>query len=154
MNPFTKQGVLAVSIWLGCLSSGVCTLPSLGWAKEIVFIARDVENQQAVWLPWEIVLHRQTDLTEPLLFRLENPTGRTHVFEAPGLFESVDERGVQITRPVRITIAPDETEQIVIDRNRVASDGITAESTSMVYRFYCPLHRADDDLGGTIVVRP
>lgn len=63
-----------------------------------------------------------------------------------------EESGVQMTRPVRVTIAPEGAEQIVIDRNQMASDVIAAESETMTYRFYCPLHRADDDVGGRIVV--
>lgn len=127
-------------------------MPSAGWAKEMAFVAREVEDQQAVWLPREIVIHRSTDFTEPLIFRFENPTERTHVFEAPGLFEHVEEGGVQITRPVRITIPPEGTEQIVIDRDRMANDATVAEGETVTYRFYCPLHRADADLGGSIVV--
>ena len=127
-------------------------MPSAGGAKEITFVARDVEDQQAVWLPGEIVIHRSVDFAEPLTFRFANPTARTHVFEAPGLFESVEESGVHITRPVRITIAPDESEQIVVDRNRMASDAMAGEGETVTYRFYCPLHRADDDMGGKIVV--
>ena len=129
-------------------------MTSAGWAKEILFVARDIEDQQAVWLPRTIILHRSTDFTEPLIFRFENPTARTHVFEAPGLLESVEEGGVQITRPARITIAPDESEQILVDRNQLRSDALIGERETITYRFYCPLHRADDDRGGTIVVEP
>lgn len=144
-----------MGIWLGCvIGGGVLAMPSTGWAREILFVARDLDDQQAVWLPREIVLHRNADFTEPLIFRFDNPTARTHVFEAPGLLESVEENGVQITRPVRITIAPDELEQIVVDRNRMTSDGLTDDGETATYRFYCPLHRADDDMGGTIVVEP
>lgn len=152
MKGAMRHSARAVGVWLGCMIGGVLALPSTGWAKEIVFVARDVENQQAVWLPMEIVLHRSTDFTEPLILRLENPTERTHVFEAPGLFEFLEEKGVQIIRPVRTTLAPEETEQIAIDRDRIASDVIAAEGEIMTYRFYCPLHRADDDMGGRIVV--
>jgi hypothetical protein len=131
---------------------GALAIPSVVWAKEIVFVARELEDQQAVWLPTEVVIRRSTDFTGPLIFRLDNPTARTHVFEAPGLFESVEEGGVQITRPVRITIPPEGTEQTVIDRDRMASDMNAAEGETVAYRFYCPLHRADADMGGRIVV--
>jgi sugar lactone lactonase YvrE len=131
---------------------GMLAIPSAGYAKEIVFVARDIENQQAVWLPLEVVLLRTVDFTEPLILRFNNPTERTHVFEAPGLFESVKGSGVQTTRPVRITIAPEGIEQIVIDKDRMISDVIAAEGETLTYRFYCPLHRADDDMGGRIVV--
>lgn len=154
MKEFVSHSARGVRMWFACLvGCGIFAMVSSGWAKEIVFVARDVEHQQAVWLPLEIVLHQSTDFSEPLILQLSNPTERTHVFEAPGLFESVDESGAQVTRPVRVTIAPEETEQIVIDRNRMSSDVVTAESETMTYRFYCPLHRADDELGGTITVR-
>lgn len=154
MKGFRRYPVRAVVVWFGCVIGGaVLSISSAGWAKEMAFVAREVEDQQAVWLPKEIVIHRSTDFTEPLIFRFENPTERTHVFEAPGLFESVEEGGVQITRPVRITIPPEGTEQTVIDRDRMASDVIAAEGETVTYRFYCPLHRADADLGGSIVLR-
>jgi hypothetical protein len=155
MRRFRRLFAHTVAMWLGCvIGSGVLAMASTGWAKEILFVARDVDNQQAVWLPREVVLHRSTDFTEPLLFRFDNPTARTHVFEAPGLLESVEENGVQTTRPVRITIAPEASEQILVDRNRLKSDVMTGERDASTYRFYCPLHRADDDVGGTIVVTP
>lgn len=144
-----------MGIWIGCvIGGGVLATASTAWAREILFVARDLEDQQAVWLPREIILHRNADFLEPLIFRFDNPTARTHVFEAPGLLESVEENGVQITRPVRVTIAPDESEQIVVDRNRMTSDGLTDDGNTATYRFYCPLHRADDDAGGTIIIGP
>ena len=152
MNWYKKHAVRVVGLCLGWMIGGMLTIPSAGWAKEIVFVARDIENQQAVWLPLEVVLLRNVDFTEPLILRFNNPTERTHVFEAPGLFESVEGSGVQTPRSVRITIAPEGTEQIVIDRDRMAGDVIAAEGKTLTYRFYCPLHRADDDMGGRIVV--
>ena len=154
MKEVRKHFARTLSGWLGIVFSvGVLVTPLSGWGKEIAFIAREVEDQQALWLPKEIVIHRSTDFTEPLIFRFENPTNRTHVFEAPALFESVEEGGAQITRSVRITIPPEGTEQMVIDRDRMASDSIAAEGAPVTYRFYCPLHLADADLGGKIVVR-
>ena len=153
MKGFRRHRVRAVGVWLGfVIGGGVLAIPSAGWGKEIAFVAREVEDQQAVWLPREIAIHRSMDFTEPLIFRFENSTGRTHVFEAPALFESIEEEGVQITRPVRITIPPEGTEQTVIDRDRMMSDAIAAEGKTVTYRFYCPLHRADEDMGGQIVV--
>jgi len=155
MNWVRRRSAHLAVIYLGLVvSTGSLVMPLTGWAKEIAFVARDVEDQQAVWLPSEIIIHRSTDFREPLIFRFENPTARTHVFEAPGLFESVEESGVQITRPVRITIPPEGTEQTVINRDRMANDAIAATGETVTYRFYCPLHRADADLGGRIVVEP
>ncbi len=155
MNWVRRRSAHLAVMYLGlAVSTGSLVMPLTGWAKEIAFVARDVEDQQAVWLPSEIIIHRSTDFREPLIFRFDNPTARTHVFEAPGLFESVEESGVQIARPIRITIPPEGTEQSVIDRDRMASDAIAAEGETVTYRFYCPLHRADADLGGRIVVEP
>ena len=155
MKGFRRYSACVVGVGLGCvIGSGLLAIPSAGWAKEIAFVAREVEDQQAVWLPRDIVIHRGTDFTEPLIFRFDNPTARTHVFEAPALFESIEEGGVQITRPVRITIPPEGAEQAVIDGDRMASDALTAEGKTVTYRFYCPLHRADADMGGRIVVEP
>ena len=147
--------MFAVAVELGCvINGGILALASTGLAKEILFVAHDLDDQQAVWLPKEIILQRSTEFTEPLIFRFDNPTARTHVFEAPGLLESVEENGVQITRPVRVTIAPEENEQIVLDRSRITSDARAGEGETVTYRFYCPLHRADDDAGGTIIIGP
>ncbi|MBM4127471.1 MAG: hypothetical protein FJ247_09015 [Nitrospira sp.] len=143
----------AMGVWLGCvIGGGALAMPSAGEAKEILFVAHEAKDQQAVWLPTDVVMNRSTDFTEPLVFRFDNPTDRTHVFEAPGLFESVDEHGVQVTRPVRITVPPEGTDRTVIDRERIASDVQAAEGEMVTYRFYCPLHRADADLGGRIIV--
>ena len=153
MKKFGRLSPRAAGVWLGCvIGGGLLAVSSTAWAKELAFVARDVENQQAVWLPSEIIMHRSTDLTQPLMFRFDNPTERTHVFESPGLFESVEENGVQITRPLRITIPPEGTERVVIDRDRMASDATAVEGETVTYRFYCPLHRADDDIGGRIIV--
>ena len=152
MREREKRYTRAVGAWLGCvIAAGAMIWPSTGSAKEILFVARDLDDQQAVWLPRDIILQPSTDFTEPLIFRFDNPTARTHVFEAPGLWESVEEGGLRISRPIRITIAPDETEQIVVDRSRITSDALT-EGKPVTYRFYCPLHRADDDMGGSITV--
>jgi hypothetical protein len=155
MNWARRRSAHLTAVWLGLAAgTGSLAMPLTGWGKEIAFVARDVEDQQALWLPSEIIIHRSTDYREPLIFRFENPTVRTHVFEAPGLFESVEESGVRITRPVRITVPPEGSEQSVIDRDRMASDAIAAEGETVTYRFYCPLHRADADLGGRIIVEP
>ena len=155
MKELERLSVRAMCVWLGCMIVAESLIwPSSGWAKEIAFVAHDVEDQQAVWLPGEVVLHQTTDLTEPLMFRFDNPTARTHVFEAPGLLESIEANGVQTTRPVRITIAPEMTEQIVIDRSQMTHDAIAGEKETVTYRFYCPLHRADDDAGGIIIIGP
>lgn len=142
--------------WLGLvIGGGLIGTPAMGSAAEFYFVIRDVEDEQAVWFPREVSLHYWSeDFTEPLTFRLENPTGRTHVFEAPGLFESVDEGGRLTAKPVRITVAPEETMRILVDRDRLANDVIGSGGGTTTYRFYCPLHRGDTDAGSTILVVP
>lgn len=147
------------STWLGVplgltLAAGMLGQPTPSSAKELYFVVRDVDNEQAVWFPREVLISRQQDLTEPLSFRLENPSPRTHVFEAPGLFESFEEEGIMSTRPLRITIASEETMLVVVDRDRLADDVVSSEGAATTYRFFCPLHRNDMDTGSRIKVVP
>lgn len=115
---------------------------------EFHFTVQDLPDNSAAWLPDQVVIHRETDLRGGLLFILENPTARTHVFFVEGLEEQmVDENGVLNVRPLRVTIAPEETIRAVIATEpfqEVHSDRETE------FRFFCPLHRGDRDPGGTI----
>lgn len=57
------------------------------------------------WSPREVVIHRRTDLDGGLFLCLENPTPRTHVFEAPGLFEQIVEGPEAPTvKPLRVYV--------------------------------------------------
>ena len=146
-------------VWLGVglgatIGAVMLGQPIHAFAKELHFVVRDVEGDQALWFPQEVLIHRSTDLTEPLSFRLENPSPRTHVFEAPGLFESFEEEGIISTRPLRITIASEETMLVVVDRDRLADDVVGSEGATKTYRFFCPLHRNDTETGSRIKVVP
>jgi hypothetical protein len=144
-----------LGIWFGLsLEAVMLGQPTLTLAKELHFVVRDVEGDQAVWFPQEVFIHRSTDLTEPLSFRLENPSPRTHVFEAPGLFESFEEGGIASTRPLRITIASEETMLVVVDRDRLVDDVVGSEGLAKTYRFFCPLHRNDMEIGSRILLVP
>ena len=136
------------------LAAGMLGQPTPSLAKELHFVVRDVDGEQAVWFPQEVFISRQQDLTEPLSFRLENPSPRTHVFEAPGLFESFEEGGITSARPLRITIASEETMLVVVDRDRLVDDVVGSQGDTMIYRFFCPLHRNDTDTGSRIKVVP
>lgn len=136
------------------LGVGMLGQPTLSLAKELHFVVRDVDGAQAVWFPREVLISRQQDLTEPLSFRLENPSPRTHVFEAPGLFESFEEGGIMSARPLRITTASEETLLVEVDRDRLADDVVGSQGDTMMYRFFCPLHRSDTDAGSRIKVIP
>ena len=156
MNGFWRLPSRAMRVCLGfVIGGGLIGTPAMGWTKELHFVIRDVEDERAVWFPREVSLHYWgSEFREPLTFRLENPTARTHVFEAPGLFESVEVEGGLTAKSVRITIAPEETLRIHIDRDRLANDVIGSEGGTMMYRFYCPIHGADTDAASTILVVP
>lgn len=128
-------------------------LPDLGSATELHFVIRDVEEGRAVWFPREVSLHYWSDdFTEPLTFRLENPTERTHVFEAPGLFELVEAGSGRTAKPARVTIAPEETMRILVDRDRMANDVIGSEGGMRAYRYFCSLHGEESDASTLRVV--
>lgn len=156
MKGFWRFSFRAMGAWFLCvIGGGILGTPAMGWATELHFVIRDVADERAAWFPREVSLHYwSAEFTEPLTFRLENPTARTHVFEAPGLFEQVEEGGGLMAKPVRITIAPEETLRIQIDRERLAEDVIGSEEGARTYRFYCPLHRGDADTASTLLVVP
>lgn len=130
-------------------------MPSTGRTEEFRFVIQDVEGDLAAWSPREVVIHKSKDLEGGLVFVLENPTSRTHVFEAPGLFERiVGERDATTVKALRITVAPGETMQIQVSTAQFAhSSGACAEG-EQAYRFFCPLHKRDADLGSTVRVVP
>lgn len=115
-------------------------------AGEFRFIVQDLPDNTAAWLPSEVVIHHQTDLSGGLIFILENPTARTHVFFAEGLYEQLggEKRGAGI-KPLRVTIGPEETVRAVVSTAQF--QGAREERATEV-RFFCPLHRADSDPGG------
>ena len=81
---------------------------------EFHFIVHDVEGDAAAWSPREVAIHTSTDLEGGLMFVLENLTSRTHVFEAPGLFEQIIVGGSEneTVKPMRVYVAPGETVRI------------------------------------------
>jgi hypothetical protein len=82
---------------------------------------------------------------------LENPTDRTHVFEAPGLLEEIPHDQDSVTvEPVRVYIAPKETVRI-----KVRTDGGRSPSNGPeIYRFFCPLHGHGPDMESVIWIMP
>ncbi|MCP9448118.1 MAG: hypothetical protein NNA22_11210 [Nitrospira sp.] len=152
----------STALWIG---GSACVLTtwmlfswSVGYAETIHFNACDLENQQAAWAPQEVTIRQPDKAEEELIFRLTNPTERTHAFEAPGLLEqSSDQDGSPRTQPLRVTVAPGETMEVVIRFAPLESNRDTASSCqagSTCYRFYCPLHRGDNDPGGIIHLVP
>jgi hypothetical protein len=101
-----------------------------------------------------VVLRRNDDSQEGFVFILDNPTNRTHVFEAPGVLERIAAKDLDhITRPLRVTVAPRETMEVVVRFApvEVESDPLCPNGAAC-YRYYCPLHRGDNDAGGTILL--
>lgn len=126
----------------------------LSEAETVRFNAKELENQQASWTPQDVEI-RYNNGEEGILFVLENPTDRTHAFEAPGVLELVVAENLdRMMKPLRVTVAPRETMEVRIRFSQVEGDpeSLCAESGVKCYRFYCPLHRGDNDPGGTIRV--
>lgn len=134
------------------LTAGMPFNGSIGHAETIRFSAYELESQQAAWAPQEVMIHRNDEGEEELIFILNNPTERTHAFEAPGLLEEIiDQDGSPLTRPLRVTVAPGETMEVVIRFAPVEGEREpSCQAGSTCYRFYCPLHRGDNDPGGII----
>ena len=117
--------------------------------SEFRFLVKDLSDNTAAWLPNHVVIHQETDLSGGLIFLLENPTARTHVFFVEGLQEQIiDENGTAGVRPLRVTIAPEETVRAVVSMGPFQM--VHADTTE--HQFYCPLHRGDSDPGGTIQI--
>ncbi|HRC45097.1 MAG TPA: hypothetical protein PLT27_13675 [Nitrospira sp.] len=130
-------------------------MPSTSLGGEFHFVIRDLEGGAAGWLPREVVIHKRTDLEGGLLFILDNPTPRTHVFEAPGLFEQIVE-GLEppIVKPLRVYVAPGETVRVQVSIEQLNREPETDASGAQSCPFFCPLHGGDDALRSTIRVVP
>lgn len=140
-------------------------------AKEFRFIAQELATGKAavemgeieIWLPNAVVIDQKEDLTEPLWFVLENPTGVDHEFSVGGLFMYASQEVVPsiiemdpITRqvlennmmvPIRVKIKAGETKKI-----RVAPVGLAGDRNhGASYRFFCPKHK-DIRVSGFIFV--
>lgn len=130
-------------------------MPSTSLAGAFHFVIHDEEGGAAAWLPREVVIHKSTDLDGGLTFILENPTPRTHVFEAPDLFEQVPAgTGVPAVKPLRVYVAPGETVQVRISIERLTREPDMDASGMQTCPFFCPLHGGDDALRSTIRIVP
>ena len=136
--------------------AGICPLPSTGLAGEFHFVIHDMEGDAAAWSPREVVIHTRTDLEGGLIFILENPTPRTHVFEAPGLFEQIIMEGTEAptVKPLRVYVAPGETVRVQVSTAQLTREPGTDASGAQTCSFFCPLHGADEALRSTIRVVP
>ena len=143
------------------LVSGLATAALVGalglWnpagAAEFHFVVQDVGEKRALWVPQEVVIHRATEMEDGLVFVLENPTDRTHAFAAYGLFEEVmGVHGDVITKPLRVNVTSEDTVRVQISTAQFERGQATSEEET--YPFFCPLHKGDAHLGGTIRVVP
>lgn len=130
--------------------------PRIGEAEAFRFTAQELEHQEANWTPQDVEIHRGHDVEDGFRFVLDNPTTRTHAFEAPGVLEQLEAENREFTtRPLRITVAPGETVEVHVRFTQIERDPETpCADGAACYRFYCPLHRGDNDPGGLIRVRP
>ncbi len=154
MNRVCRQvSIAALGLLLLIAASGAS--PSTSLAREFHFVIHDVDGDGAAWSPREVVIHKRTDLEGGLIFILENPTPRTHVFEAPGLFEQIVEGPEAPTvKPLRVYVAPGETVRVQVSLEQLAREPGTDASGAQTCPFFCPLHGADEALRSTIWVVP
>lgn len=126
-------------------------------ATEFHFVVQEIGDKRALWVPQEVVIHRSTEMQDGLVFVLDNPTDRTHAFAAYGLFEETMGAGGELTRkPLRINVTQEDTVRVQISTVQFASpggaiDGMRGEEQ---FPFFCPLHKGDAHVGGTIRVVP
>lgn len=122
-------------------------------AAEVHFVVQDLGEKRALWVPQEVVIHRSTEMEDGLVFILENPTDRTHAFAAHGLFEEVmGSHGDITSKPLRVNVTSED--RVLVQISRAQFEGEPAVSEEETYAFFCPLHKGDAHLGGTIHVVP
>lgn len=147
LSPYQIIGDLATAVLVGTLY-----LWSPAGAAEFHFVVQEIGEKRAVWAPQEVVIQRGTDMRDGLVFVLENPTDRTHAFAAFGLFEEMAGAGGEATRkPLRVNVTSEDTIRVQIS---TAQFERRTDEASEEFPFFCPLHKSDAHLGGTIRVVP
>lgn len=147
MRPSHRVSSVATAALVGALGFWSPT-----GAAEFHFVVQDVGEKKAVWVPQEVVIHRSTEMQDGLVLVLENPTDRTHAFAAYGLFEEIMGVGGELTRkPLRVNVTTEDTVRIQIS---TAQFERRTDDASEEFPFFCPLHKGDAHLGGTIRVVP
>jgi hypothetical protein len=127
----------------------ILSVSQVAHGSEFRFVVEDLPDSSAAWLPGEVVIHTQTDLTGGLTFLLMNPTTRTHVFFVEGLYEQVvGEHGEVSAKPLRVTVAPEDSVRTLVSTAQWEES--RERGAVEAFRFFCPLHRGDADSGGTI----
>ncbi len=134
------------------LVGGLVHGPATG-AAEFHFVAEDLGEKRAAWVPNEVVIHKSTELQDGLVFVLENPTDRTHAFAAHGLFEEImSANGETIRKPLRVNVTPEDSVRVQVGTAQFEMGQDRAEEET--YPFFCPLHKGEAHVGGTIHVVP
>jgi hypothetical protein len=148
------MSISSLSLLLLIAATGAMPAASLG--GEFHFVIHDLEGDAAAWSPREVIIHKRTDLEGGLFFILWNPTPRTHVFEAPGLFEQISVEGpdAPTVKPLRIYVAPGETVRVQVSTAQLEREPETDASGAQTCPFFCPLHGADQALRSAIRVVP
>jgi len=157
VNLGCRRRVSRVALALLLVVGGSGVMPAMSLAGTFHFVIHDVEGGAAAWFPREVVIHKRTDLDGGLIFMLENPTPRTHVFEAPGLFEQM--RGAEgpeasTVKPLRVYVAPGETLRVDVSTEQLTIEPEPDASGSQICPFFCPLHGSEEALRSTIRVVP
>lgn len=144
------------------LTAGMATAALIGalilWsparAAEFHFVVQERGEKRAMWVPQDVVIHRNAEMQDGLVFSLENPTDRTHAFAAYGLFEEVKNPGGDVTRkPLRVNVTSEDTIRVQISTVEFQEiPGVEVGKED--FPFFCPLHKGDAHLGGTIHVVP
>lgn len=150
MKP-TRPSVLMNGLTTAALV-GALSLWSSAGAAEVHFVVRDVGEKRALWVPQDVVIHRSTEMEDGIAFVLENPTDRTHAFAAYGLFEEVTgAHGDVVTKPLRVNVTSEDTVRVRISTAQFEK---RTDDAIEEFPFFCPLHKGDAHLGGTIRVVP
>ena len=132
---------------------GVLGTWSQAGAAELHFVVQELGEKRALWVPQEVVIHRSTEMEDGLVFILENPTDRTHAFAAYGLFEEVMGANGDISaKPLRVNVTMEDRVRVQISTAQFERGQAGAEEET--YPFFCPLHKGNAHLGGTIHVVP
>lgn len=147
-RPLSILSVVMVAV--AALVAGVGSFDAAR-AAEFHFVAESVGDGRALWVPQEVVIHKSTEMQDGLVFVLENPTDRTHAFAAYGLFEEVmGPHGEVVTKPLRVNVTSEDTVRVQISTAQFERGQASSEEET--YPFFCPLHKGDAHLGGTIRV--
>ena len=127
--------------------------PTATRAAEFHFVVEGRGDGRAIWVPKEVVIHKRMEIQDGLVFVLENPTERTHAFAAHGLFEEITAvQGDTRRKPLRVNVTPGDSVRVQVSTAQFEMGQDSPDEET--YPFFCPLHKGDAHVGGTIHVVP